>query len=133
MRRRRCFLLLEVVAALALLAGLGVWLLKLQADAVRQYRSAQQLAEVAARVEELLWTWRETGEPVTLPATGQFNDQLRWRREVQPARIAPGVIPTQVTLIVSRPISATTSSASSRPTTSWSGYFLLTTPRVFRR
>ncbi len=102
MRRARSFLLLEVVAALALLAGLGVWLLKLEAEAVRQYRTAQQIADVAARVEQLLWTWRETGAAVTLPATGQFSDRLHWRREVRPIRIATGVIPTQVTLVVTR-------------------------------
>ncbi len=102
MNRVRSFLLLEVVAALALLAGLGVWLLKLQTAAVRQYRTAQEIAEAAAQVEQLVWTWRETGTPVTLPATGQFSDRLHWRREVQPVRIAAGVIPTRVTLIVTR-------------------------------
>jgi hypothetical protein len=102
MRATRSFLLLEVVVGLALLAGLGVWLLKLQTASVRQYRAAQQRAEIAALVEQLLWTWSTSGTPVTLPATGQLDERLRWRREVQPVRIAPGVVPTQVSVLVTR-------------------------------
>ena len=100
MNVRRCFLLLEVVVALALLAGLGVWLLQTQRAALRQYRTAQRLTHVANLTEQLLWTWRENGAPVTLPATGRFDEQLTWRRDVQPVRIATGVLPLQVTLIV---------------------------------
>ena len=100
MRRRRSFLLLEVVVGLALLAGLGVALLKLQAAALRQYRRAREQMEVAQQVERLLWHWSSGSEPVTLPATGQFDQHLTWRREARPVRIAAGVLPTQVSLIV---------------------------------
>ena len=102
MRATGSFLLLEVVVGLALLAGLGVWLLKLQAASLRQYRVAQQREEIAVLVEQLLWTWSTSGTPVTLPAAGRFDEQLHWRREVQPVRIAAGVIPTQVSVIVTR-------------------------------
>jgi hypothetical protein len=91
---------LEVVVGLALLAGLGVWLVQSQADALRQYRRAEQRQRIAAQVEQLLWTWSVSGAPVTLPATGHLSDGLSWRREVRPVRLAAGVLPTQVSLIV---------------------------------
>lgn len=100
MRRVRAVILLEVVVGLALLASLGVWLLKLETQAVRQVRLAAERDRVAARVAELLWAWSESGTPVTLPATGRLDDRLRWRREVRPVRLAADVLPTQVSLIV---------------------------------
>ena len=99
---QRSFTLLEVVVGLALLAGLGVWLLKLQAAAVGQYHAARQRAENAARVEAFLWPWSVAQAPVTLPATGSFDGRFRWRREVRPVRIAFGVLPTQVSVIVTQ-------------------------------
>lgn len=98
--RARSFTLLEVVIGLALLAGMGVWLLRLQADALRQYRLTRLRSEVAGRVERLLWAWSSSAAPVTLPATGRFDERLSWRRQVKPVRIAAGVLPTHVSLIV---------------------------------
>jgi hypothetical protein len=100
--RRGSFLLLEVVVGLALLAAVGVWLLKLQAASVRQYDIARRRGAVAARVEQLLWDWSVRRIRITLPASGRFGETLAWRREVRPVRIAPGVLPTQVSLIVTQ-------------------------------
>jgi hypothetical protein len=100
MKPPRSFLLLEVVVGLALLAGLGVWLLKLQTAAVRQVYAARLRTEVATRVERLLWDWSAGRIRVTLPASGRFDERLTWRREVRSVRIAAGVLPTQVSVIV---------------------------------
>ncbi len=99
MRRYRSFLLLEVVLGLALLAGLGVGLVRLQAGALRQINAARQRAELAALVEALVWSWNETQTPVTLPATGAFDDHRRWRRELRPVRVGGGLLATQVSVI----------------------------------
>jgi hypothetical protein len=100
MTSRRSFLLLEVVLGLALLAGLGVSLVQLEAHSIRQFRRAQERGRVGNLVDELLWSWSESKVPVTLPASGQFSSSLRWRREIRPVRIAEGVICTQVSVIV---------------------------------
>ncbi len=99
--RARALLLLEVVLGLALLAGVGAGLLTLEMHALRQHRRAQERAALLRQVEDLLWTWSTQRVAVTLPATGSFTERLRWRREVQPIRLAPEVFPTQVTLVVS--------------------------------
>lgn len=100
MSRTRSVVLLEVLVALALLTGLGVALLRVQTAAIRQVRVAEQRAHVVRLVEELLWAWSSSRTPVTLPATGELDEQLQWRREVRPVRIATGVLPMQVSLIV---------------------------------
>lgn len=99
-RSRRSFSLIETVAALALLALLGVSILQVQSSVVRQVRLAQLRNDVANRVEGLLWDWRVQRVPVTLPATGEFAPALRWQRESGPLRIAQGVMPTEVRLTV---------------------------------
>lgn len=101
MTLRRSFLLLEVIVSLALLALLGVWLLKLQSSAVRQFREARLRADVTRRVEALLWEWSEGSVHVTLPATGEFSATLSWRREIEPVRVTSGVIVPKVTVVVS--------------------------------
>ncbi len=99
---RRSFLLLEVVVGLALLATLGVELVQLQAAAVRQSSLAAQTRETATRVRQLLWSWSCSGEPVTLPATGTFDEHLSWRREARPVRVASGLLATQTSVVVVR-------------------------------
>ena len=100
MTRRRALLLLEVLVGLALLAVLGVWLLKLETAAIRQYRYAAQQQRAAVLVEELLNDWSIAGVPVTLPASGHLDDELNWRRSVRPVRLARDLLPTQVTVVV---------------------------------
>lgn len=103
MRRARYgLMLLETVVGVALLALLGVLLLKLQARSMRQLHDAREQAAVVADVEALLWNWSETGAAVTIPATGEFAALLRWERSAEPVRVASGVFATQVSLIVSR-------------------------------
>jgi type II secretory pathway pseudopilin PulG len=102
MNMRRSFLLLEVVIGLALLATVGVAIARLQAAAVQQVRQAAQARETATRVQELLWSWGSSGERVTLPATGVFDDRTTWRRESQPVRVASGVLATQISVVVIR-------------------------------
>ncbi len=96
----RSFTLLETIAALALLALLGVSTLQVQVAVVRQTRLTAQRQRVAGLVQDLLWEWRIARVPVTLPATGSWSDELRWERSAQPARIAADVIPTEVRLVV---------------------------------
>lgn len=97
---RRSFTLLETIAALALLALLGVSTLQVQVAVVRQTRLTAQRERVAGLVKDLLWKWRIARVPVTLPATGSWSDDLRWERSAQPTRIARDVIPTEVRLAV---------------------------------
>jgi type II secretory pathway pseudopilin PulG len=99
--KRAGYLLLEVLVGLALLAVLGVGLLRLQAAATRQLRQARQRAALVHQVDELLFQWSGTGQPVTLPATGAFDEKTTWLRRVQPVRAA-GVLATQVSLSVLR-------------------------------
>lgn len=96
----RSFTLLETIAALTLLALLGVSTLQVQVAVVRQTRLTAQRQRVAGLVQDLLWEWRIARVPVTLPATGSWSDELRWERSAQPARIAADVIPTEVRLAV---------------------------------
>ena len=98
----RSFTLLETIAALALLALLGVSILQVQVAVVRQTRLTAQRERVAGLVQDLLWEWRIARVPVTLPATGSWSDELRWERSAQPARIAVDVIPTEVRMAVFR-------------------------------
>jgi hypothetical protein len=98
--KRRGLLLLEVVVGLALLALLGVWLVRLQAASLRQHRDARLRDQVVQQVEQMLWEWSSSGVPVTLPSTGRMSDTLEWRREVQPMRVTAGLIATQITLTV---------------------------------
>jgi len=100
MRTSRSYLLLEVVVGLALLASLGVGLLKLQAAALRQCHHAEQRAQIATQVEQLLGTWSRTGERVTLPATGWLSGYVSWRREALPMRVDADVLPTHISVIV---------------------------------
>ena len=96
----RSFTLLETIAALALLALLGVSILQVQVAVVRQTRLTAQRERVAGLVQDLLWEWRIARVPVTLPATGSWSDDLRWERSAQPARIAADLIPTEVRMAV---------------------------------
>ena len=100
MNTRHSYLLLEVLVGLALLAGLGVWLLTLQSAALRQYHAAQRRAKAARQVQALLWQWSVAQTPITLPAGGRFDEKLSWRREARPVRIAQDVLPTLISLIV---------------------------------
>ncbi len=100
MNTRRCYLLLEVLVGLALLAGLGVWLLTLQSAALRQYHAAQRRAKAARQVQALLWQWSSAQTPITLPAGDRFDETLSWRRQARPVRVAQDVLPTLISLIV---------------------------------
>lgn len=100
MKDSRSITLIETVVGLALLAGLGVWLLKLQAESTRQIQAARLRERAAEYTEALLFAWSSQSAPVTLPASGRFDDQLSWRRQVRPVRVAQGVLPIQVSLIV---------------------------------
>lgn len=97
---KRALLLVEVLIGLALLALLGAWLLRLQSAAVRQLHHAELLEEAVQKSQALLWEWSSTGVRVTLPASGRFDERLSWQRKVQPIRVAEGLLPDQVTLVV---------------------------------
>lgn len=99
-RRRPSFTLLEVMLSLALLAALGVTILRIQAGAIRQVRQARNSEDLAQRVEALLDSWSETGTAVTLPATGRWNEHLAWRREAGPVAIGPSLLATHVLVVI---------------------------------
>ncbi len=93
-------LLLEVIVALALLASLGVAIVRIQMQATQQYRLAEQLDFAVAQTRDLLWQWSDNGVAVTIPATGKFTETMSWQREVQPTRVAFGVLATEITVRV---------------------------------
>jgi prepilin-type N-terminal cleavage/methylation domain-containing protein len=99
--RARSFTLIEVVVALALLSGLGMWLVQLQLAAMRQYHEAMEQLKVADRVEHMLWNWSMAGAEVTLPSSGHWDERYGWRREVLPVRIG-GAMARQIRVIVTR-------------------------------
>ena len=104
-RSTRCrdgFTLLEVLVSLALLAGLGVAVLRIQARAVRQCRDAEDRRALVERVEALLNEWSWTGVAVSLPSTGRWDARWSWRREVAPVAVSPGLLATQVRVVVVR-------------------------------
>lgn len=94
------YLLLEVLVGLALLALLGVGLIRSQIFALRQFHAAERQRAVAEQVAGLLWSWSENGTPVTLPGDGQLTDGLHWRRTIQPIRIAQGCMARQICVMV---------------------------------
>lgn len=98
--KRKSFLLLEVLVGLALLALLGVWIVRVQAAALRQWAHARQLRQATVAVESLLASWSDTHTVVTLPGSGELADGLRWQRECGPAVPAAGVQATAVRLVV---------------------------------
>lgn len=98
----RSFTLIETLAALALLATLGVSILRIHSAAIRQTRQAEDAREIGQRVEALLWSWRSGNQPVTLPSAGEWSPTLRWERTTRPARIGATLSPTQVRLTVAR-------------------------------
>ena len=97
---KRSYLLLEVLVGLALLALLGVGLIRTQVFSLRQFHTAERQRAVAEQMAGLLWNWSETGTPVTLPGDGELNGGLRWRRTILPIRIAQGCLASQVCVTV---------------------------------
>ncbi len=98
--RRAGMLLLEVIVALALLASLGVAIVRIQMQATHQYRVAQRLDTAVARTRDLLWQWSDNGVAVTIPASGAISETMSWRRVVRPTRVTFGVLATEITVRV---------------------------------
>lgn len=97
---RRSFLLVEVLAALALLALVGVMLIRIQSASIRQTRMTAERSAVAEDVRALLWNWSTTNERVTLPAHGKLSGGCAWERLSEPVRVPGNVSATLVSLIV---------------------------------
>lgn len=96
-------LLLETLVGLALLAMLGVWLIQLQAAALRQWSSARQLERATHEMSVLLARWSQTGEVVTVPGQGMITESLIWERGCAPAFAGELGLATQVTVVLSTP------------------------------
>lgn len=101
--RRTGMLLLETLVGLALLALLGVWLIQLQAAALRQWSAARQLERATREMNALLARWSETGEAVTVPGQGMITDSLIWERACAPTLAGELGMATQVTVVLSTP------------------------------
>jgi len=90
--RARGFSLLEVIAAILLLAIAFAALMEVAGGSIRLSQNAAQYSQVALWARSLLDT-RYTLDPIQ-PGTseGRFNDRYRWRLQVTPW-VAPGVPP----------------------------------------
>jgi prepilin-type N-terminal cleavage/methylation domain-containing protein len=78
------FTLLEVLAALAILATLLVGVMRAKGKAIRQQALAERRLEAVAAADELLSRWWENGALPVLADSGEFplNPKLRWRTGV---------------------------------------------------
>jgi general secretion pathway protein I len=91
-RRARGFSLIEVIAAILLLAITFAALMEVAGGSIRLSQSAAQYSEVALWARTLLDT-RYTLDPIQPGVTeGHFNKRYRWRLQVTPW-VAPGVPP----------------------------------------
>ena len=96
----RGFTLVEVLAALALLAGTVTCLLLAETRALRQHADAQRRAEVTALAEELIRQWKVEQVELSQPAAGfcEAEPRLRWQRTVEPFQTASNPTLLRVTL-----------------------------------
>jgi type II secretion system protein I len=76
--------LVEVLAALALLAGAVTTLLLTQSRTLQQQTTSRQQCEASRLAEALLQQWQLEGEDLSLPGEGDFSNQSgwSWRRSV---------------------------------------------------
>ncbi|CAM5634471.1 prepilin-type N-terminal cleavage/methylation domain-containing protein [Rhodanobacter lindaniclasticus] len=94
--RANGFTLLEVIAAIALLAIAFTVLMRVAGGAIRLSENAADHSEAALWARSLLDT-AFTDEPVRAGSTsGRFDQRFGWRLDVTPWR--PGATPTQVPL-----------------------------------
>jgi general secretion pathway protein I len=92
MRHVRGFSLLEVIAAILLLAITFAALMEVAGGSIRLSQSASQYTQAALWARSLLDT-RFTLDPIQPGVTeGQFDDRYRWRLQVEPW-VGPGVTP----------------------------------------
>jgi Tfp pilus assembly protein PilV len=78
--------LVEVLAALVLLAGTVTAMLLTQAEALRQESATANQHTAAGVAEALIQSWRLGGNDVTVPAEGMFQSHAgwAWKRTVGP-------------------------------------------------
>jgi general secretion pathway protein I len=92
MRHARGFSLLEVIAAILLLAITFAALMEVAGGSIRLSQSASQYTQAALWARSLLDTHFAL-DPIQPGVTeGQFDDRYRWRMQVTPWA-APGVTP----------------------------------------
>lgn len=90
MRRKTALTLIEVVAALALLAGVATLLLTAQGRSLEQLRATGRQERAAALADALLARWRLEPGGAAVPLEGAFDEWpgWHWRRRVAPCTIA---------------------------------------------
>ena len=95
-RAQRAFTLLEVIAAIALLAIAFTVLMRVAGGSTRLSENAADHSEAALWARSLLDT-AFTNEPLQPGSTsGRFDQRFRWRLDVTPWR--PGPVPAQAPL-----------------------------------
>jgi hypothetical protein len=98
--RNRALTLIEVVAALSLIAGTATVLLTLQGRCIQQLRAAHDRERAAHYAAELVGSWRlNPAPPGILEAT--IGDEFRWRRTERDYPTSTNLL-REVTLVVFR-------------------------------
>lgn len=102
MIRTRGLVLIEVVAALALLASTATLLLVAHGRSLTQLHSTNQQETAARLAEELLTAWKLENADTTLAGEGSFAQSAgwRWTRTVKPYEGAPNSDVVEITLTV---------------------------------
>ncbi len=84
MARRKGLSLVEVLAALTLIAGTMTVLLLAQAQSLRQLAATRKAAEAHRRAEQLILSWKV--DPASVTPEGAFDGStLHWLREEAPS------------------------------------------------
>lgn len=84
MARHRGLSLVEVLAALTLIAGTMTAMLLAQARSLRQLAATRKASEAHRRAEQLILRWKV--DPASATAEGAFDGStLRWMREESPS------------------------------------------------
>lgn len=97
MKRQRGFSLLEVIAAMLLLAITFAALMKVAGGAITLSRNAAAHDEAALWARSLLDSSFVTGPVAPGSRSGRFDDRYRWRLDVAPWQ-PPGASPAGATL-----------------------------------
>ncbi len=89
--KRPALTLIEVVAALALLATVVASVLVAQTRSMQQIRQADQRRKAAELAESLLTQWRLNQTALDSPAQGTFSEEgWSWKRQVERERVSLG-------------------------------------------
>jgi hypothetical protein len=81
--------LIEVIAALAILAGAAALLFDAQVRSLDQIRYAQDLRKARQLAGDLIQQWRQKGWPRSMADSGAFAEETAWRWQFGAQKVLP--------------------------------------------